>query len=193
MDKFDKYIEPKEPKEILVISGFSGVGKDTIYQYILENYPKYQPIISNTTRPMRDCEVQGREYNFLDEETFNSIEYFERREYKGWHYGTPKNAIDTSKSEYFVVIMDLSGLEDYIDSFRDKVKTIFLTVPNKIRKARMKERGNYSDAEFKRRTKDEIRVMRESKVFKNIPHMVENLSLGDTISEIQAILGNQGK
>ena len=57
----------------IIIMGFSGVGKDGAIQHISSNYD-VDIAISSTTRPIRDCEVQGREYNFITKEEFDKCE-----------------------------------------------------------------------------------------------------------------------
>ena len=52
---------------ILVISGFSGVGKGTIVKRLLEKYDNYALSISATTRAPREGECHGREYFFVSE------------------------------------------------------------------------------------------------------------------------------
>lgn len=58
---------------LIYIMGKSSAGKDTIYQKVKEriNTNLYIPY---TTRPMREGEVQGREYNFITREEFNELE-----------------------------------------------------------------------------------------------------------------------
>ena len=57
---------------IIYIMGKSSAGKDTIYQKVKEriNTNLYIPY---TTRPIREGEIQGREYNFITREEFNKL------------------------------------------------------------------------------------------------------------------------
>ena len=52
---------------ILVISGFSGVGKGTVVRRLMEKYDNYALSVSVTTRKPREGEVNGREYFFITE------------------------------------------------------------------------------------------------------------------------------
>ena len=45
--------------KLLIISGFSGVGKGTVVKYILDNYSDYKISISATTRSPREGEVDA--------------------------------------------------------------------------------------------------------------------------------------
>ena len=55
---------------LLVVSGFSGAGKGTVMKKLLEKYDTYALSISMTTRAPRTGEENGREYFFVDTETF---------------------------------------------------------------------------------------------------------------------------
>lgn len=50
--------------KIIVIVGKTSCGKDTVARYLREKY-NVEPIVSYTTRPIRDCEVNGREHWFV--------------------------------------------------------------------------------------------------------------------------------
>ena len=54
---------------VVIITGGSAVGKDTIARLLKEEYKTF---VSDTTRPKRAGERDGVEYNFLSEETFFS-------------------------------------------------------------------------------------------------------------------------
>ena len=60
---------------LIVISGFSGVGKGTVVKRLVQDYG-YSLSISATTRAPREGEVDGREYYFKSKEDFmNLIDY----------------------------------------------------------------------------------------------------------------------
>ena len=64
-----KHIDEKHikatPGKLLIISGFSGVGKGTVIQQLLTEYPeKYVVSVSATTRKPRKGEVDGKSYYF---------------------------------------------------------------------------------------------------------------------------------
>ena len=56
-----------EKGKLIIISGFSGVGKGTVVKYIMDNYPNYKLSISATTRQPRTGEVDGVHYHFVDD------------------------------------------------------------------------------------------------------------------------------
>lgn len=83
--------------KIFYIMGKSSSGKDTIYKELLENKAlDLKRIVLYTTRPIRDGEVPGREYYFVDEAGFEKLledgKIIEYRIYQtvhgAWHYFT---------------------------------------------------------------------------------------------------------
>ena len=84
-------------RKLFVVMGKSATGKDTIYKEIIKrNNINLVPVVMYTTRPIREGEVNGREYNFVDEDTKQEIEkqgkILEIRTYNTvegpWHYFT---------------------------------------------------------------------------------------------------------
>lgn len=90
-------------------------------------------MLSDTTRPIREGEVDGREYNFVKD--FNKDNYIEYREYNGTYYGTPKKDLDDSK--LYVAIKDCKGAELLKDYYgNSNVYIAYLDVPYDIRRRR---------------------------------------------------------
>jgi len=84
---------------LVIISGPSGVGKDTIIE-ALRRRPRehdYHYVVTATTRSRRRGEVDGVDYHFLDRETFARLrtegEFLEANEVHGNWYGTPRRQV----------------------------------------------------------------------------------------------------
>ena len=90
-------IKTKEKGNLVVISGPSGAGKDSIVNNLKKYYKNYWVSVSMTTRDMRPGDVEGVSYFFIDDETFeNRIKdnkFLEYAKYNGYYYGTPKDKI----------------------------------------------------------------------------------------------------
>jgi guanylate kinase len=83
----------------VIVSGPSGVGKDTVIA-ALARIPADQErhfVITCTTRPRRSYEVDGVHYHFLDPETFAERReaggFLESNNVHGHWYGTPRNEV----------------------------------------------------------------------------------------------------
>ena len=55
---------------LIIISGPSGSGKDTVLKELFKKMPEVEFSISSVTRNMRDGEVEGEKYNFISREKF---------------------------------------------------------------------------------------------------------------------------
>lgn len=84
--------------KIIAICGKSASGKDTLLQEIKRNYKKVHEIVSCTTRPPRDYEVDGKDYFFLSLEDFAKKdcngEMLEVAKFRDWYYGTSLDGLD---------------------------------------------------------------------------------------------------
>lgn len=82
---------------IYIISGPSGVGKDTVIEQLRETFPTAQYVVTATTRPMREGEIDGVHYIFLTKEEFLSRidqnDFIENALVYENHYGVPRSPI----------------------------------------------------------------------------------------------------
>jgi guanylate kinase len=84
---------------VVIISGPSGVGKDTIIDAMRRLAPRDDRdyVITCTTRPRRDYEVDGVHYLFLSEQAFAAIRdahgFLEHAVVHGNWYGTPRDQV----------------------------------------------------------------------------------------------------
>lgn len=82
---------------IFIISGPSGVGKDTVIEQLRETFPSGQYVVTATTRPMRPGEVDGVHYVFLSKDEFLSRidqnDFIENATVYDNHYGVPRSPI----------------------------------------------------------------------------------------------------
>ena len=83
-----------------IISGPSGVGKSTVLNALLKEYPDLYFSVSATTRGPREGEVDGVHYHFIAPEFFHQMieedAFLEYAEYVGNFYGTPKKFVDAA-------------------------------------------------------------------------------------------------
>ena len=133
---------------LVLLSGVSGAGKDTIKKELIKRMENVISIPSYTDRLPREGEENGKIYNFITTEEFeNKIKQNELYEYSVHHehyYGTSKqilnNAIDSGK----VVVKDIevNGTENLLKLLKDEIDivTIFLRVPKEELRRRLEHR-----------------------------------------------------
>lgn len=97
--------------KLLIISGFSGVGKGTVVKYMLDNYSNYNISVSATTRKPREGEINGVHYHFISNEQFENMiadrELLEYAKYVDNYYGTPKAFVEKKLEEGNNVILEI--------------------------------------------------------------------------------------
>jgi guanylate kinase len=110
MSEFDFVLPHSEPL-LIVISGPSGVGKDTIIQRMKERNLPFQFVVTATTRSPRPNEVHGKDYFFYSKEKFSQmIENGELLEYAlvyNDYKGIPKEQVRVALESGKDVIMRL--------------------------------------------------------------------------------------
>lgn len=137
---------------LMIISGFSGAGKGTVVNRLLDKYGDFYALsISATTRSPREGEVHGREYFFKTREEFESMisndELIEYARYVDNFYGTPKDYVEEKLNEGCNVILEIEiqGALKVKKIFPEAV-LIFLFPPtvDELEK-RLKNRGTETD------------------------------------------------
>ena len=135
---------------LLVISGFSGVGKGTVAKKLVEKYG-YSLSISATTRQPREGEVDGREYFFKTVDDFkNLIDYngfIEYARYVDNYYGTPRKFVEDELAAGHNVILEIEvqGAFNIKKQYEDAL-LIFITAPSAAAiKERLVGRGTESE------------------------------------------------
>lgn len=96
---------------LIVVSGFSGAGKGTLMKALLSSHDNYALSISMTTRQPRPGEEDGKEYFFVDKESFEDKiakeELIEYACYCGNYYGTPKSYVQQQLEQGKDVILEI--------------------------------------------------------------------------------------
>lgn len=104
---------------LIVISGPSGVGKDTIIDRMRELYPEMHFAVTATTRPRRPGEIDGIHYYFHDRDEFArklaDNEFMESAEVYQNYYGVPRTPIRNAlaRGQHVVVKVDPQGARTF--------------------------------------------------------------------------------
>ncbi len=175
---------------LFVISGPSGVGKNTIIREIMNRVDGLSYSVSHTTRPPRKGEVNGKDYYFVDEETFKKM--IENGEFVEWakvysdYYGTSFFSIREKLSQGKDVILDLDvqggmNIKKYF-----KNSTLIFVLPPSIEelKKRLKKRGT-----DERTIEERLSNLKyEIEMAKSYDFIVLNDRLEDAVKETEAII-----
>ncbi len=123
--------------QLVIISGPSGVGKDTIIDALRERPrdPDYHYVVTCTTRAPRPGEIDGISYHFLDRERFLALRdaggLLEANEVHGNWYGTPRGEVrDALKAGHDVILkIDVQGAQQVKERV-DEALLVFIVPPS---------------------------------------------------------------
>lgn len=175
---------------LIVISGFSGVGKGTVVKRLVADYG-YDLSVSATTRPPRDGEVHGREYFFMDRGEFeNLIDYggfIEWTQYVENYYGTPKKYVEESlgRGKNIILEIEVMGAMKIKEQYPEAL-LIFIAAPSiKSLRERLAGRGTETDAAIRKRLK---KATEEAADMEQYDYVVINDDLEECIATVHAII-----
>ena len=150
----------EEIKKIFCIQGISGAGKDTLVRMISKKM-NIETLVSHTTRPMREHEVDGETYYFVKDTFFKNEadNFLELRTYNvwdgsTWYYGLHK--IEVLNKPYSLFIVDRHGYEELKEKLGDKLVSIMIDADKEELVRRLEARGD-NKAEINRRIEDDIK------------------------------------
>ena len=186
----------KEGK-LIVVSGPSGVGKDTVVSEYLKLHPEDGLSISMTSREMRPNEIDGVNYYFKTKEEFeeeikkgNLLEY---ASYNGNYYGTPKSEIESRLKNGInvILVIEVVGAKNVKDMMDDKCTLIFIMPPSMDElKNRLINRGTDSMDSIEGRLDIARREIELSHIY---DYKIINDDLSKAVNELESIIKNNIK
>ena len=176
---------------LLVISGPSGSGKGTVCRRLLERNKDLIFSISATTRKARRGEIDGVNYFFVDEKTFDKMaadgELLEYALVHGNKYGTPKKFVldQVNKGEIVILEIDVQGALQVKELFDEAVFVFLLPPSMKELKNRILKRGTESKEDINIRLSNAID---ELKLAYKYDYVVMNDDVDVAVENIEAII-----
>jgi len=185
-------MEPSRRGLMLVLSSPSGAGKTTLARRLLEAEPGVEMSISYTTRKRRKGEVEGRDYHFVDRETFAGMrdagEFLECAVVFDNLYGTRRKPVEHALVSGRDVLFDVDwqGAKSLRDEAPNDVVTVFILPPSgKALEQRLNERAQDSPEVVKARMRGASNEIRH---WHDYDYVVINNELDQALAAIRAIL-----
>jgi guanylate kinase len=176
---------------LIVISGPSGVGKDTLIKRLLELDRNLRYSVSCTTRPPRPGEVDGVDYSFVSPERFQQLidegAFLEYATYNGNLYGTLAERVERARADGHDIVLkiEVQGAEQVRKRVPDAV-FIFVAPPSTQELARRQEaRNSESSDDMALRRKI---AAQEMELAKHYDHVVVNDELERAVAVVLAII-----
>jgi|TARA_Y100000994_G_C15626019_1_gene415083 guanylate kinase len=182
---------------IIIVSGPSGVGKDTILNNMKKITNFYFPI-TVTTRPIRKNEKNGIDYKFISINLFKNMiiekKFIEWAQVYEHYYGVPKSEIQYAKNKNLDIILktDIQGAFTIKEIIPESI-TIFLSPPNiKELSNRLNNRKTEDKISLEKRLQtSEYEMNQSSKFDYNIVNKTGKINL--TIDKIIKIIDKEIK
>ena len=178
-------------RKVFVLTGNTGTGKTTVANYLNEFY-EMPKVITHTTRPPREGEIDQVDYYFESEQSFKENHYLESVAYANYHYGSSYEGLERAweKSPLITIVLDTAGAKTYSEKLGDEAVVIFLTVtkPDEIL-GRLSKRGDNLEETRRRMASEEYkRDVQLPQSLQGIAHVVVNDDWLSTKEEIDNIV-----
>lgn len=185
-----KLIEKKRPGCLFVFTGPSGAGKSTICRAVLKDLSGISFSVSHTTRPVRPDEVDGRDYYFVSEESFESLlsdgRFVEYAKVHGYRYGTSRDQLEEKLGHGDALLdVDVQGASQ-LRSRYPSAPSVFILPPSLAElRTRLVARGQNDPSDIERRVSQAELEIREAADF---DYFVVNDRLEEAVAAAKCII-----
>lgn len=176
---------------LIVISGPSGVGKNTVIDHLFQRQPDLKYSVSATTRTPRPNEIDGQHYFFLTEREFqkkiSNGEFLEWAKVYEHYYGTPKQYVQQllESGQDLVLDIEVQGAVQVKRSLPEAV-LIFLAPPSLTElKKRLLGRNTEPEAELNKRLQY---IETEFQSVSQYDYLIINQEIDLTCEQIECII-----
>ena len=177
---------------MLVLSSPSGAGKTTISRRLLGNDKDITLSVSHTTRAKRKGETDGKDYHFIDKDTFTQMR--DEGAFLEWavvfdnYYGTPRAPVELALRDGRDVLFDVDwqGAETLRKAAAGDVVSVFILPPSaEALEDRLKTRAEDSDEVVLRRMRG---ASNEIQHWHEYDYIVVNYDIDRSVTAVRAIL-----
>ena len=179
---------------LIVLSGFAGVGKGTVLRSLFETREGYAYSVSATTRSPRPGEVDGVHYFFVTKERFEEMiekdELLEHASYVGNYYGTPRDYVEKKLDEGFDVIreIEVQGALNIKKKVPDAILIYMLPPAAKVLYERLRHRGTETDEVIAKRMK---RAAEEAQSVSKYDYIIVNRDADECAAQLDTLIRAQ--
>jgi len=176
---------------LFVVSSPSGGGKGTIIRHVLDVVQNLRYSVSYTTRAPRLGEANGREYFFVNRDTFDEMvaagEFLEWACVHGNFYGTAKNQIieDTAAGADIILEVDVQGAASVRQLLMDSVSIFILPPSYDVLRQRLIARGTDSPEELELRLRN---APEELKQYSAFDYVIINDEIDRAVGQLASII-----
>lgn len=177
---------------VLAVSAPSGTGKTSLCDRLAEDHSFAVRSISATTRPKREGEVTGRDYEFLSSDEFiereKNGEFLETAPVFNHWYGTPKSPVEKAIREGKIIVMDIDTVGAFnIRKLYPKDSVLLFVLPPSLKELekRLRQRGKNSPAELENRLKEASREISEASAY---DYLIHNDHFDEAYTQLKSIV-----
>jgi len=178
--------------QLVILSGPSGVGKDTVIDAWHARDSRVSRVVAYTTREPREGEIDGRDYHFVTVERFMehaaSFDFLEYKEVHGNHYATPLSDLEKLLEDGRIAVLkiDVQGALTVM-GLRSDASSVFLLPPDIAElERRIRDRGTDSPEAIAKRLKN---AQDEIALSSRYDHRIVNDNVDRVVDELQDIFG----
>jgi len=176
---------------LFVVSAPSGAGKTTLVEHLVQILPNLRKSRSYTSRPARDGEQDGVDYNFVGRPEFQQMideqAFLEWADVFGNMYGT--SAIDTERmvtdGQDVVLVIDVQGARQVKAHGMDHTSIFVLPPSFDVLERRLRGRSKDTELQMQRRLNT---ARAEASSYKDYDYVVVNDQLEPTVVRLQEII-----
>lgn len=181
---------------VVILSGPSGVGKDTIIDAWHSVNPMVKRVVAATTRAPRAGELDGDAYHFKTRKEFQEMvagdQFLEYKEVHGNLYGTPLSSVQEmlQRGQIVVLKIDVQGAAEARRKLVESTSVFLLPPSWQELERRIRDRGMDDEETIKRRLAN---AREEISLAKGYDHQLVNANVSEVIVQLEDIVRNATK